>query len=152
MSTGTVVSFNLDPSSSAEPEIKASLGAVWGQGGSVSAVHGARDVISIMAITRDPAFIRVAIGECREMTFRTHNGSPISYFEMPFDSHTTGAVEMTLNGRTTRGPEIMCESGCEKVSPQAMSCESFPWLNQATVVFAQCCCHPGLVSREDSGA
>lgn len=96
-------------------------GTVWGQGGQIPAKHGARDVISVMSVTRGPASITVAIGDLREMTFRTQSHSPVSYFEMPFDSNTTGPVLVTLNGRTTIGPEITPKSGDEKVSVKMKS-------------------------------
>ncbi|KAK4133767.1 glycoside hydrolase family 71 protein [Trichocladium antarcticum] len=98
-------------------------GAAWGQGGSDSAACGARDVISIMAVTRGPASITATIGESREMTFRTHwhSWSPLSYFEMPFDSQTTGPVQITLNGKTTIGPAIGNESDHESASLNAVA-------------------------------
>ncbi len=40
------------------------------------------------------------------MTFEPNSCKPLSYFEMPFDRHNTGAVSLTLNGKTTTGPEI----------------------------------------------
>ncbi|KAK4153837.1 glycoside hydrolase [Chaetomidium leptoderma] len=88
-------------------------GAVWGQGGNVSATHAARDVISVMAVTKGFARITVTIGESRRMTFETNSRNPLSYFEVPFDSHTTGPVLLALDGRTTSGPEIegRCEEG-----------------------------------------
>jgi glucan endo-1,3-alpha-glucosidase len=47
------------------------------------------------------------------MTFETDSRNPVSYFELPFDSLTTGPVSLTLNGRTTVGPEIKaaCDDG-----------------------------------------
>ena len=122
-------------------EFKYVLGAVWGQGGSVSAAHGARDVVSVMAVTRGPASVTVSIGESQMMTFRTHGQSPISYFEMPFDSQTTGAVEITLNGKTTKGPEITGEIENEAVSDNisrvhltlANSCSSQNSLNAVAI-------------------
>ncbi|KAK4118909.1 glycoside hydrolase family 71 protein [Parathielavia appendiculata] len=88
-------------------------GTVWGPGGTVSAAHGARDVISVMAVTRSLARINIAIGTSRRMTFETDSRSRVSYFELPFDSLTTGTVTLTLNGKTAVGPEIKgtCEGG-----------------------------------------
>lgn len=124
ISTKTAVSSNLVFRQTAE--VKRIPGAVWGQGGSDSATCGARDVISIMAVTRGPASITATIGDSREMTFRTHwhSWSPLSYFEMPFDSQTTGPVQITLNGKTTRGPAIGNESDHESVSPAGMLCRA----------------------------
>ncbi|KAL2264472.1 hypothetical protein VTK26DRAFT_37 [Humicola hyalothermophila] len=84
-------------------------GAVWGQGGSVAAACGARDVVSVMAITRGATSITVTIGGTHQTTFETLDSSRISYFEMPFGSNTTGPVEISLNGRTVTGPEITAE-------------------------------------------
>jgi glucan endo-1,3-alpha-glucosidase len=59
-----------------------------------------------MAVTTGLATITVTIGDSRRMTFETNSRSRLSYFEVPFDSHTTGAVVLALNGRTTSGPQI----------------------------------------------
>jgi glucan endo-1,3-alpha-glucosidase len=64
-----------------------------------------------MAVTKGLASVTVTIGNSRRMTFETNSRSPLSYFEVPFDRHTTGPVMLTLNGRTTTGAEI--RTGCE---------------------------------------
>ncbi|KAK4095914.1 glycoside hydrolase family 71 protein [Parathielavia hyrcaniae] len=96
-------------------------GTVWGQGGTVSAALGARDVISVMAVTRSLVRITIAIGTSRRMTFETDSRNPVSYFELPFDGLTTGTVTLTLNGTSAVGPEIKrtCEDG--KTSLNAVS-------------------------------
>ncbi|KAK3331882.1 glycoside hydrolase [Cercophora scortea] len=84
----------------------------WGQGGSQSAAEGARDVISVMAVTKGSTSVAVTIGG-QQMSFKTRNKASVDYFEMPFDNGTTGPVTISLNGRTTYGPEVTCD--CDKV-------------------------------------
>jgi glucan endo-1,3-alpha-glucosidase len=91
-------------------------GTVWGQGGTVSATHGTRDVISVMAVTKGPASLTVTVGDSLRMSFDISSPSPVSYFEVPFDRYTTGVVTLTLNGRWTKGPEIRDGSQDSKVS------------------------------------
>jgi len=50
------------------------------------------------------------------MSFDINSPNPVSYFEVPFDQHTTGAVTLSLNGRMTSGPEITDGFGESKVS------------------------------------
>lgn len=89
---------------------------MWGQSGSLSASAGARDVISIIAITREPAHIGVCIGDGYTKEFVTAGQCKAAYFEMPFDESTTGPVRLSLNGKITRGPAIQAEVRGEKVS------------------------------------
>lgn len=86
------------------------LGTQWGQCGSELAVDGARDVVSVMAVTRDPTELIVVIGG-REHIIKTRSSTPLSYFEIPFDHTMTGPVTLVLNGKVTHGPEItnQCE-------------------------------------------
>ncbi|KAK4112910.1 glycoside hydrolase family 71 protein [Canariomyces notabilis] len=86
-------------------------GTVWGQGGSILAACGARDVVSVMAVTKGAASITVAIGKSYKVVFETQEQDPISYFEVPFGSHTTGAVVISMNGKSTVGPEITDGAG-----------------------------------------
>ncbi|KAK3316639.1 glycoside hydrolase [Apodospora peruviana] len=83
----------------------------WGQCGSGSAAHGARDVISVMVVSRGPGAVVVTIGD-QKYTFNIYGSTPLSYFEIPFDCNSTGPVTLSLNGKTTWGPEITnsCES------------------------------------------
>ncbi|KAL2129258.1 hypothetical protein VTI74DRAFT_8012 [Chaetomium olivicolor] len=96
-------------------------GTVWGQGGSVPAAHCAKDVVSVMAITREAAVISLAIGDSCKMTFETSCPSPVSYFEVPFGRHTTGPVVLSLNDRTTTGPEIRSDCEDEMASLNAVA-------------------------------
>ncbi|KAL2265944.1 hypothetical protein VTJ83DRAFT_5296 [Remersonia thermophila] len=89
--------------------------------GRVSAVHGARDVISVMAVTKGPASIEVSIGDSRRMTLKTTGTSPLSYFELPFSRSTTGPVGLALNGKRVVGPEITNGPANGKVSLNAVS-------------------------------
>jgi hypothetical protein len=98
-----------------------------------------------MAVTKGPASITVTIGHSRRMTFETNSQNPISYFEMPFDSHTTGPVTLALNGRSTIGPEI--GGACEETKVSAgASCPRFFYLTQPPSFLGvhECCCHPCL--------
>lgn len=79
-------------------------GTVWGQGGSDSAANGARDVVSVMAITVDDTEILVSIGGSRE-SFRTNSSNPVNYFELPFNGRS-GPVTLSMNGKTVAGSEI----------------------------------------------
>lgn len=82
----------------------------------MSATHGARDVISVMAVTRGLASITVTVGDSHRMTFETNSRDTVSYFEVPFNSHTTGPVWLDLNGRVAEGPEIRGDCEQKKVS------------------------------------
>ena len=91
------------------------LGTQWGQCGSESAADGAKDVVSVMVVAREPADLIVVIGG-REHFIRAQGSTPLSYFEIPFDHTMAGPVILVLNGKVTYGPEIRnrCE---ENVSP-----------------------------------
>ncbi|KAK3401772.1 glycoside hydrolase [Sordaria brevicollis] len=82
---------------------------VWGQGGDALAAHGAKDVISVVAITKEENTVTVTLGDGQPREFQTVRGS--SYFEIPFDETTLGPVRLQLNGQVTEGPEIHCN--CE---------------------------------------
>jgi hypothetical protein len=98
-----------------------------------------------MAVTKGPASITVTIGHSRRMTFETNSQNPISYFEMPFDSHTTGPVTLALNGRSTIGPEIGGACGEREVSTGA-SCPRLFYLTEpfSFLGVPECCCHSSL--------
>ncbi|KAH6842599.1 glycoside hydrolase family 71 protein [Chaetomium sp. MPI-CAGE-AT-0009] len=96
-------------------------GTVWGQGGTVSAAHGAKDVISVMAVTKGFACITVTIGSACRVTFETRSRNPVSYFEVPYDNRTTGPVSLTLDGNTVTGPEIEVWDGNGKASLNAVA-------------------------------
>lgn len=65
-------------------------------------------MISIVAITKNPSYVTVAIGGYY-WNFETKPNTPVSYFELPFDGQITGPVRLTLNGRTVEGPPIVNE-------------------------------------------
>ncbi|GAB1316196.1 Glycoside hydrolase [Madurella fahalii] len=94
---------------------------VWGQGGSVPAAYGIRDVVSVVTLTRGAASVTVTIGEFRKMTLETQKREPIVYFEVPYGSHATGPVTITLNDRTTTRPAITDGSDCWKASLNAVA-------------------------------
>ena len=81
------------------------LGTQWGHGGCGSALEGSRDVVSVVALTKDPCPLIVSIGE-HSWTFQVGMNSPISYHEIPFDSTTVGPVRISLDGNTTEGAAI----------------------------------------------
>ena len=90
------------------PSAEFFLGTQWGHGGCGSALGGSRDVVSVVALTKDPCPLIVSIGEhC--WTFQVGINSPISYHEIPFDSTTVGPVCISLDGNTTEGPAIQNE-------------------------------------------
>jgi len=84
------------------------VGTKWGQSGEELAMNGARDVISVVALTCESVPVTVIIG-AKEETVWTKPGRGVSYFEIPFDRRTIGPVEISLNGQTSEGPPIMCE-------------------------------------------
>jgi glucan endo-1,3-alpha-glucosidase len=79
-------------------------GTIWGQGGSQSAANGAKDVVSIMTVTGGETDVKVCIASSCS-NFKASGANRVNYFEMPFDGRT-GAVSLTMNGKTTNGPSI----------------------------------------------
>lgn len=77
----------------------------WGQGGCHSAAHGAKDVMSIMALTTDTRTLSIAIGQYM-WNFETHPNTPVSYFEVPFHCGIVGPVRITLGEKAIEGPAI----------------------------------------------
>ncbi|KAI1429658.1 glycoside hydrolase family 71 protein [Xylaria sp. FL1777] len=82
-------------------------GTVWGQGGSVSAAGGTQDVVSIIALTNASTDINVKIGsgDAGQSVSATSTVGKASFYEVPTNGRT-GAVTITLNGKSTTGPEI----------------------------------------------
>ncbi|KAK4449564.1 glycoside hydrolase [Podospora aff. communis PSN243] len=80
----------------------------WGQGGCDSAARGARDVVSIVALTMESRQLTVVIGQ-RVWYFQTNPNSRVSYFEVPFDSRTVGSVRIALGQKYVDGPPIVNE-------------------------------------------
>ncbi|KAI0517920.1 glycoside hydrolase family 71 protein [Xylaria bambusicola] len=82
-------------------------GTVWGQGGSASAAGGTKDVVSIIALTNAPTDINVKIGsgDAGRSVSATSTVGKASFYNIPTDGRT-GAVTITLNGKSTTGPEI----------------------------------------------
>jgi len=85
------------------PPLTSVTETLWGQGGSESAVLGARDVISVMTITDGLCPLTVSIGD-QSWYFEAGCQGHVSYFEVPFNSWTVGPVSATLNGKLTHGP------------------------------------------------
>lgn len=61
-----------------------------------------------MVLAKVPTTVTVAIGS-RWKSFGTRTDSPLSYFEIPFDSNSTGPVTIAMNGKTKEGPAITSE-------------------------------------------
>ncbi|KAI1388140.1 glycoside hydrolase family 71 protein [Hypoxylon trugodes] len=80
-------------------------GTVWGQGGSASATGGTKDVISIIALSNSPGDITVAIGGASQPVSATSSVGKASFYQVDFTGKT-GAVTVTVNGKSTTGPEI----------------------------------------------
>jgi glucan endo-1,3-alpha-glucosidase len=81
----------------------------WGQGGCQSASQGARDVVSVLAVTREPTALHVSIGGLSQ-EFITHHQQHghLTFFEVPFDGRV-GPVQLFMNGKSVTGPEIRNE-------------------------------------------
>ncbi|KAI2607778.1 glycoside hydrolase family 71 protein [Hypoxylon fragiforme] len=80
-------------------------GTVWGQGGNTSAVKGTKDVISIIALSNGPKSIQVSIGGSRQTVNPSNSFGKAFFYQVPFNGKT-GAVTITMNGKSTKGPEI----------------------------------------------
>ncbi|OTA96250.1 glycoside hydrolase family 71 protein [Hypoxylon sp. CO27-5] len=80
-------------------------GTVWGQGGSASAASGTKDVISIIALSNSPKDITVAIGGSSQTVSPSSSVGKASFYQVNFGGKT-GAVTITLDGKSTTGPEI----------------------------------------------
>ncbi|TGJ81651.1 hypothetical protein E0Z10_g7113 [Xylaria hypoxylon] len=82
-------------------------GTVWGQGGGASAAGGTQDVVSIIALTNAPTNINVKIGsgDGGQSVSATSTVGKASFYKVPINGRT-GAVTITLNGKSTTGPVI----------------------------------------------
>ncbi|KAM0420416.1 hypothetical protein ACHAPT_011837 [Fusarium lateritium] len=81
-------------------------GTVWGQGGSQSASVGAKDVVSVVAITTGEEEVLIKIGDGREKRFIANGtGSRASYFEVPFEG-ALGEVKLEMGGKSVVGGAI----------------------------------------------
>ncbi|KAI1758810.1 glycoside hydrolase family 71 protein [Hypoxylon sp. FL1150] len=80
-------------------------GTVWGQGGSASAADGTEDVISIIALSDSSQDITVSIGGSSQTVSASSTVGKASFYQVPFNG-ATGAVTVTLDGKSTTGPEI----------------------------------------------
>ncbi|KAI1333626.1 glycoside hydrolase family 71 protein [Xylariaceae sp. FL0016] len=80
-------------------------GTVWGQGGSASAASGTQDVISVIALSNSGASITVAIGGESQPVNVSNTIGKASFYEIPFTGKT-GAVTITMNGKSTTGPKF----------------------------------------------
>jgi glucan endo-1,3-alpha-glucosidase len=87
-------------------ELTCFTGTVWGQGGSAPATIGTEDVVSIIALTNSATDINVSIGSgAAQSVSPSKTVGKASFYEVPFNGRT-GAVTISLNGKTTTGPEI----------------------------------------------
>lgn len=99
---------SLEPFSSTRSYAHHSPDTQWGHGGCGSALNGARDVVSVVALTKEPCQLTVSIGD-QSWTFEAGTASSVSYFEVQFDSTMTGPVRISLDGNTAEGPAIVNE-------------------------------------------
>ena len=96
-------------------------GTVWGQGGVQSASTGAKDVVSIIAATQQPTALQVEIGGASQTVQPIKRSGLMSYYEVSF-SGKSGAVKVTLNGKSVTGPAISnsCPLGKVNFNPVAI--------------------------------
>ncbi|OTA99377.1 glycoside hydrolase family 71 protein [Hypoxylon sp. CI-4A] len=80
-------------------------GTVWGQGGTASAAQGTKDVISIIALTESAGDITVAIGDSTQTVSASSSVGKASFYQVDFTGKS-GAVTVTVAGKSTTGPEI----------------------------------------------
>ncbi|KAI1742932.1 glycoside hydrolase family 71 protein [Xylaria scruposa] len=82
-------------------------GTVWGQGGSASAAQGTKDVVNIIALTNSPTNINIKIGsgDAGQSVSATSTVGKASFYQVPINGRT-GAVTVTVNGKSTTGPAI----------------------------------------------
>ncbi|KAH8775428.1 glycoside hydrolase [Diaporthe sp. PMI_573] len=80
----------------------------WGQGGGRSASQGARDVVSILAVTREPTALHVSIGGLSQELITHHQHGHLTFLEVPFDGRV-GPVQLFMSGKSVTGPEIRNE-------------------------------------------
>ncbi|KAL2670071.1 hypothetical protein Neosp_014952 [[Neocosmospora] mangrovei] len=81
-------------------------GTVWGQDGTESASVGAKDVVSVVAITTGEEEVLIKIGDSREERFIANGtGTRASYFEVPFDG-SLGEVTLQMGDRSVVGGAI----------------------------------------------
>ncbi|KAI0483774.1 glycoside hydrolase family 71 protein [Xylaria cf. heliscus] len=82
-------------------------GTVWGQGGGASAAGGTKDVVNVIALTNAPTNINVKIGsgDGGQSVSATSTFGKASFYQVPINGKT-GAVTVTVNGKSTTGPSI----------------------------------------------
>ncbi|KAI2636830.1 glycoside hydrolase family 71 protein [Xylaria nigripes] len=83
-------------------------GTVWGQSGTESAAMGTLDVVSIIALTYAPTDIHVQIGawDAGQSVSPIETLGKASFYQVPVNGRS-GAVTITLNGKSTTGPQII---------------------------------------------
>lgn len=94
-----------------ETNIRPLADTVWGQGGSQSARQGAKDVVSVLAITTGPTTLVVSIGDSsKEFKFNSPHKPRVFFVHVPFAGRA-GVVTLEMNGKMARGPPITNECG-----------------------------------------
>lgn len=94
----------------------ANTDTVWGQGGSQSASHGARDVISVCVVNAEPTTVVLGIGDYFEQ-LNTHHSvhGKVSFFTIDIGNRT-GSVTLQMHGKSAEGPAIRSDcSSCGHV-------------------------------------
>lgn len=82
------------------------IGTVWGQGGSHSASHGARDVISVLTITKEPTRVIISVGDRSEE--HTRHWGHVNFFQVEVGT-SSGPVTLEMHGKSAQGPAISSE-------------------------------------------
>lgn len=99
--------------------ITLSSGTIWGQGGCHSASIGVRDVISVLAITREPTSVTIGIGDSFQELRTHHKHGHVHFFEVPVQG-STGPVTLSMHGRLSTGPDL--RDGCSPHGYTVFNC------------------------------
>lgn len=117
------------------------IGTVWGQGGGASAAGGTKDVVNIIALINSPTNINIKIGSADggQSVSATSTVGKASFYQVPINGRT-GAVTVTVNGKSTTGPEITnnCPSSghvsnCNYTSGMQVDC--LTWNRSTSTLF-----------------
>lgn len=86
-------------------ELIPSLGTVWGQGGGASATGGTKDLVSVIVLSNSPKTITVSIGGSSQTVSASSSVGKAYFYQVPFNGRT-GAVTVTVDGKSSTGPQI----------------------------------------------
>ncbi|KAI2617983.1 glycoside hydrolase family 71 protein [Hypomontagnella submonticulosa] len=80
-------------------------GTVWGQGGGASATGGTKDLVSVIVLSNSPKTITVSIGGSSQTVSASSSVGKAYFYQVPFNGRT-GAVTVTVDGKSSTGPQI----------------------------------------------